>query len=87
VHEITASDASRNFSALLDSAAQGETIVITRGGRRIAQITPVSGGNGGSLRAVLGRWHGTAVDDQLAANIMAALAAADAQLDTDPWED
>jgi hypothetical protein len=27
------------------------------------------------------------VDDQLAANIMAALAAADAQLDTDPWED
>jgi prevent-host-death family protein len=87
MREITASEASRNFSALLDSAARGETTVIIRAGRRIAQITPVSGGNGGSLRAVLDHWHGTAVDDQLVANIRAGLAAADPQLDTDPWKE
>lgn len=33
---MTASEASRNFSHVLDSAERGDAIVITRGGRRVA---------------------------------------------------
>jgi prevent-host-death family protein len=81
---MTASDASRNFSALLDSVEHGETILITRSGRRIAQIAPAPTANGRALKAVLERWRGT-VDERMEANIAAAREAASADLDSDPW--
>ena len=43
---LTATEASRSFAALLDEVEAGETVVVTRGGRRIAAIGPASTGNG-----------------------------------------
>ena len=85
---MTASEAARNFSAVLDSAEQGETIVVTRSGRRVALIAPAPRANGGALLDVLRRWHGhPALDDAFAAQDEAARSSASAELDTDPWRD
>lgn len=83
---MTASEASRNFSSVLDSAEHGETIVVTRAGRRVAAIIPAPRANGAALRAVFERWHGNdALDDRLAARVDAARGSVSADLDTDPW--
>lgn len=88
MREMTASEAARSFSALLDTAEQGETIVVTRGGRRVATISPASPANGAALRAVFERWHGNpALDDTLATRVAAARDAASTELDTNPWHD
>ncbi|WP_026817902.1 type II toxin-antitoxin system Phd/YefM family antitoxin [Arthrobacter castelli] len=88
MREMTASEASRSFSAVLNAAEHGETIVVTRAGRRVAAITPAPRANGGALRAVFERWHGTpALDDTLAARVAATRETASAELDTDPWRD
>jgi prevent-host-death family protein len=86
MHEISASEASRNFSAVLDSVEHGETIVVTRAGRRIASIAPAAAATGTVFNAVLERWRGAdALDDALADNIAAVRAAASADADIDPW--
>lgn len=88
MREITASEASRSFSAVLDQAESGETIIVTRGGRRVATITSAPASSGAALRSVFARWQGhTDLADALAAQIAAARAAASAELDTDPWHD
>lgn len=50
---MTATEVSRNFASALDSAERGETIVITRGGRRLATLAPASAGNGAALKEFL----------------------------------
>lgn len=50
---VTATEASRSFAALLDEVEAGETVVVTRGGRRIASIGPAAAGNGGDVVALL----------------------------------
>lgn len=86
MREMAASEASRSFSAVLDSAEHGETIVVTRAGRRVALITPAPRANGAALRQVFARWqHNPALDDAFAAQVSAAREAASAELDTDPW--
>lgn len=86
MREISASEASRNFSALLDSAEHGETIVVTRAGQRVALISPAPRANGAALREVFRRWQGNpALDDAFTAQVAAAREAASAELDTDPW--
>lgn len=88
MREMTASEASRNFKRVLDEAEHGETIVVTRGGRRVATIAPTPRGNGGALRAVLRRWHhAEALDDDFADRVAEARAGAEADLDRDPWHD
>lgn len=88
MREMSASEASRSFSAVLDSAERGETIVVTRAGRRVAVIAPAPRANGSALRAVFERWHGNpALDDTLATRVAAARETASAELDTDPWRD
>ncbi|WP_147915739.1 type II toxin-antitoxin system Phd/YefM family antitoxin [Ruania zhangjianzhongii] len=88
MREITASEASRSFSAVLDSAEHGETIVVTRAGKRVATIAPAPAANGAALREVFTRWHGNpALDDTLATRVAAAREAASADLDSDPWHD
>jgi prevent-host-death family protein len=52
---MTATEVARNFSSVLDTVAAGETIVITRGGRRVAELTPTPAANGAALREVLRR--------------------------------
>jgi len=81
---MTASDASRRFSAVLDDAEQGETIVITRGGRRVAVISPAPAANGAALAAFSRRWRGR-LDADFAADVAATRASA--VLDGDPWQD
>jgi prevent-host-death family protein len=44
MHEYGAFDAKNKFSALLDMVEQGEEIVITRHGQRVARLVPNSGG-------------------------------------------
>jgi len=86
VRELTASEASRNFSAVLDSVESGETIVVTRAGRRIASIAPAPPATGAALNAVLTRWHGVAaLDDDFAQSIETARGAASTEVDSDAW--
>lgn len=51
---MTATEASRGFSDLLDAVERGETIRITRGGESIAEIVPARRKTGRDLDAALG---------------------------------
>lgn len=85
---MTASEASRSFSAVLGAAEHGETIVVTRGGHRVALIAPAPRANGAALRAVLEHWGGhPALDDVFAGEVATAREAASADSDSDPWHD
>lgn len=85
---MAASEASRNFSAVLDLAEHGETIVVTRSGRRVALIAPAPRTNGDALREVFRRWKDApALDDDFAQRVAAARNAVSTDLDTDPWHD
>jgi prevent-host-death family protein len=79
---MTASEASRAFSAVLDEAERGETVVITRGGRRIAMISPANAATWGALRQSLGGWRAPA-DDDFDVDMRAARDAV--TLDEDAW--
>lgn len=88
MREMSASEASRNFSAVLNEAENGETIVVTRAGRRVAVITPAPRGNGRALREVVSRWRGNpAFDASFADSVEGARGAVSAELDSDPWRD
>jgi prevent-host-death family protein len=50
---VTATEASRHFSDLLDAVERGETITIVRGGQGIAEIGPAQRRTGAGLRAAL----------------------------------
>ncbi len=66
---VTATEASRSFAALLDEAERGQTVVVTRGGRRIASIGPANASNGAEVIALLAS---NAVDEDFAADVLAA---------------
>lgn len=52
--EITATEAARGFSALLDAVEHnGETFIVTRSGKGIARIEPAGGASGASVKALL----------------------------------
>ena len=54
MHELTATEAARRFSELLDTVEHGgEGYVITRHGRRVARIVPEAGPNGSELSRYL----------------------------------
>jgi antitoxin (DNA-binding transcriptional repressor) of toxin-antitoxin stability system len=56
--EVTATDAARGFSALLTAVEKdGETFVVTRGGRVIARIEPAAGTSGAAVKALLKRFR------------------------------
>jgi prevent-host-death family protein len=63
VRTITATEASRSFASLLDDVEKGETVIVTRGGRRIAAIGPASAGNGVEVLDLL---QSSAIDDGFA---------------------
>lgn len=50
---VTATEVSRSLAALLDEVESGETVVVTRGGRRIAFIGPAAVSNRGDVVALL----------------------------------
>ncbi len=54
--DISATDAARNFSDLLDSVEHGhESFRVTRGGRAVARIVPAEAASGRSVKDMLGR--------------------------------
>lgn len=57
------------FAPLPNDDVRGQTVVVTRGGRRIATIGPATAGNGGEVVALL---HRAVVDDDFAADVLAA---------------
>lgn len=77
---VTATEASRSFAALLDGAERGERVVITRAGRRIAELVPASTGNG---RPVIDMLLSTPVDIEFARDVAAAREAV--TLDPPAW--
>ncbi|CAN5116625.1 hypothetical protein BH20ACT5_BH20ACT5_15920 [soil metagenome] len=66
---LTATEASRAFAALLDDVERGQTVVITRGGRRVATIGPATAGNGAEVLALLAA---VTPDADFAADVRAA---------------
>ncbi|HEX3732101.1 MAG TPA: type II toxin-antitoxin system prevent-host-death family antitoxin [Mycobacteriales bacterium] len=82
----TATDAARGFSALLDEAEHGETIVVTRGGRRVAVISPAPAANGAALIRLARQWRDH-LDPEFAADLAATRNSTRdaAELDADPW--
>jgi prevent-host-death family protein len=79
---ITATEASRRFSDLLDAIERGETVTITRGNRPIAEIAPARRRTGADLRAAL---SGIAPpDDRFEADIAEALTLVHSD-GSDPW--
>jgi prevent-host-death family protein len=83
---MSASEAARNFSAVLSAAEHGETIVVTRTGARVAMIVPAPRANGAALRELFGRWRGhAALDDAFAQQVRAAAEAVSSERDEDPW--
>jgi prevent-host-death family protein len=69
VRTVTATEASRSFAALLDEVEAGETVVVTRGGRRIAAIGPATAGNGLDFLRLMAN---AAPDEDFAADVLAA---------------
>lgn len=54
MREITATEAARGFSALLNAVERdAETFVITRGGRIVARVEPAGGTSGAAAKALL----------------------------------
>lgn len=68
---ISAAEASRRFSELLDAIEDGETVIVTRGNRRIAEVRPVRRRTGRDLRASLP--HIPPPDDRFVADIAEAI--------------
>jgi antitoxin (DNA-binding transcriptional repressor) of toxin-antitoxin stability system len=82
VRTMTATEASRNFSDLLDAIERGETVTITRGHHVVAEIRPARRRTGADLRAALENIPPP--DDRFADDIAGALALISSE-GTDPW--
>jgi prevent-host-death family protein len=81
---MTATEASRKFSDLLDAIERGETVVVTRGNHPVAEIGPARRRTGADLQAALAGI--SPPDDRFTDDITEALALLSAQ-GTDPWAD
>ncbi len=78
---ISATEASRGFSDLLDAIERGESVVITRGNKPVAEVRPVPGRTGADLAARLGRV--SVLDDDFEADVRSATAMVTEA--GDPW--
>ena len=94
MREVSATEASRNFSAVLDAAERGETVVVTRAGEPVATIAPAPRANGQALQDVFARWASRAPDEaddaaheEFARNVLDVREWASGELDGDPWRD
>ena len=79
---ITATEASRRFSDLLDAIEAGESITVTRGNHPVAEIRPAARRRGRDLRMDL---EGIpAPDEKFATDIAEALSHV-TDTESDPW--
>jgi antitoxin (DNA-binding transcriptional repressor) of toxin-antitoxin stability system len=79
---ITATEASRNFSDLLDAIERGETVTITRGHHVVAEMRPARRRTGADLRTALDDIPPP--DERFAADIAGAVALLTSE-GADPW--
>lgn len=82
---MTATEASRSFATVLDEAEHGETIVVTRGGKRIAVIGPAPTAPGRMVKAFLAR-SAASLDADFGTDVAAAREAFDDEM-RDTWPD
>jgi prevent-host-death family protein len=79
---MTATEASRHFSDLLDAIERGESVTVTRGNRPIAEIRPAHRRTGKDLdQALTGM---TPPDERFETDIAEAMALLTTDR-TDPW--
>ena len=81
---MTATEASRHFSDLLDAVERGETVTIVRGSHPIAEIGPARRRTGADLRAALA--DVPPPDNALSRDIADAIALLNSEVG-DPWAD
>ncbi len=81
---MTATEASRHFSDLLDAVERGETISIVRGNHPVAEIGPARQRTGADLRAALA--DVPPPDDAFGRDIAEAVALLNSEVG-DPWAD
>ena len=79
---VTATEASRHFSDLLDAVERGETVTIMRGSRPVAEIGPARRRMGADLRAALAGT--TPPDDAFVKSISEAMSMVVSE-EGDPW--
>jgi prevent-host-death family protein len=79
---MSATEASRKFSDLLDAIERGETVTVTRGNRPVAEIRPARRRTGRDLRAAL--TETSPPDDQFESDVADALTCLKEDR-TDPW--
>jgi antitoxin (DNA-binding transcriptional repressor) of toxin-antitoxin stability system len=84
VRTITATEASRGFSDLLDAIERGETVRITRGHHPVAEIGPARWRTGADLRVALA---GVPPPDARFAAVVADALALVTTEERDPWAD
>ena len=54
MRQVTATEAARRFSEVLDAVEhRGETFLVTRGGRQVARLVPVTAANGRAVKDLL----------------------------------
>ncbi len=83
---MTATEASRNFSGLLDLVESGETVRVTRGNELIAEIVPARRRTGADLEAALRAAGLPLLDGELERDIAEAVALVTSD-GGDPWAD
>jgi prevent-host-death family protein len=81
---MTATEASRHFSDLLDAVERGETVTIVRGNNPVAEIGPARRRTGADLRAALAGT--TPPDDAFVKSIAEAMSMVTSEV-VDPWAD
>lgn len=82
MRSVTATEASRRFSDLLDAIERGESVIVTRGNRPIAEIRPARRRTGRDLRAALA--DTVPPDDRFEADVADAVALLTSD-GRDPW--
>jgi prevent-host-death family protein len=83
VRDISATDAARSFSEVLDEVEhRGESFIVMRRGRPVARIVPTPSGSGRALKDLL---LGATVDRGWADDVAAARALVTAE--ERPWDD
>ena len=82
VKTMTATEASRHFSDLLDAVERGETITILRGSHPVAEIGPAHARTGADLRSALAGIPPP--DDEFSKHINEAVALLRSEVN-DPW--
>lgn len=89
MRELTASEASRNFSALLDAIEAGETVIVTRGGKRVSMMSPTPPSSGEAFAEVLRRRRAERPidDDALERAVAHGLSFITNEMEIDRWSD